>query len=182
MSQSATGPTPDNLNEHADACCTDATTIRCLRASDDTAVGRLHGHVFGPGRFARAAFRIRERAGISAATSFVAETAPGLLVGAVLMAPVHIGEACGFWLGPIAVMPEAQAQGVGRSLMVAALDAAAVHNAQFVGLVGDPPFYQPFGFAPANVRLPGPAEPGRILFAWLGDRPPIAGALEPGEA
>ena len=63
-------------------------------ATDDDAdaIERLNERVFGPGRFARTAYRIRETADPDPALSFVARVGT-LLVGAYAMTPIDIGDA-----------------------------------------------------------------------------------------
>ncbi|MCP3097292.1 N-acetyltransferase [Myxococcus sp. K15C18031901] len=88
------------------------------------------------------------RAGVLS-VSLVAED-DGVLVGHVALSPVSLssGEAGWYGLGPIAVLPERQGQGIGARLMTAALAALRDLGASGCVLLGDPAFYQRFGFSP----------------------------------
>src|SRR5690606_2056821 len=77
-------------------------------------------------------------------------------------------------LGPLAVAPEAQGLGIGGLLMREALARAATLGHTAVLLVGDPEYYERFGFvaAPDMLFMPGPFERRRFLM-----RPLVEGAL-----
>ncbi len=98
---------------------------------------------------------LRDRGKLS--VSLIAED-EGNVVGHVAFSPVAIDGADLGWygLGPIAVAPEWQGQGIGRALM----DAGLALGARGCFLLGDPAFYSRFGFqADAKLTLPGvPAE------------------------
>jgi putative acetyltransferase len=65
-----------------------------------------------------------------------------------------------FGLGPISVLPEHQARGIGSRLMQEALQSLRNRGASGCVLVGDPGYYRRFGFQPeASLTCPGvPAE------------------------
>jgi len=132
-------------------------------------VEELNDRAFGPGRFAKTAHRLREgRKGLPE-LSYVA-TDGDVLCGSVRYWPVTIGGVPALLLGPLAVHPERQNQGIGRSLMQQSLERAAELGHRLVVLVGDPPYYARVGFAPApqgQVIFPGPVDPARILFKEL---------------
>jgi len=138
---------------------------------DDAAIDRLHERTFGPGRFARTAFRIREQAGHLRALSFTARVGT-MLVGSVRLTPVKIGATPALLLGPLSVEPPFQSVGIGARLMEVALEAAQAQGHKLVVLVGDEPYYARFGFKRApygRVTLPGPVDPARLLVAELQD-------------
>ena len=131
----------------------------------DPAVLALHALVFGPGRYARTAYRVREAIGHHRDLSFVARR-DGRLVGAVWQTRVEMAGVPGVLLGPIAVHPDAQGEGLGMRLLAAALDRARAAGAAWVVLVGDAPYYQRFGFTPVppgKIVWPGPVDPARVL-------------------
>ncbi|WP_421857520.1 GNAT family N-acetyltransferase [Oricola sp.] len=142
----------------------------------DTAIETLHAEAFGPGRFARAAFRVREAGSHDPALSFVAvEAESDRLVGSVRLTWIETaGTGCrGLLLGPLAVMEELKGKGVGKALLRNAVDAGHASGAPYILLVGDKPYYEPFGFktVPAGqVRMPGPVDPARLLVCAFDPR------------
>ncbi|MBD8905170.1 GNAT family N-acetyltransferase [Methylorubrum zatmanii] len=138
--------------------------IRDEIASDGAARERLLDTCFGPGRFLKTSQRLRE--GRLPALALSAEQ-DGTLVGTVRLWDVET--ACGrpaLLLGPLAVDPALQGQGLGAALMRAAIARAAELGHGAVLLVGDAPYYARFGFAPekaAGLYMPGPFERERFL-------------------
>lgn len=142
-------------------------------ADDAAAVEALVLAAFGPGRFAKTAERLRERAPVAA--GFVAREGAELL-GSVRLWSITIGGMPALFLGPIAVAADNRRAGLGAELVQACL-ARAAEAGRGVLLVGDAPYFGRFGFAPAtDVRLTGPVDPRRVL--WRGDRLP-AGLVLP---
>ncbi len=140
---------------------------------DRPAVAALMAETFGPGRFARTAYRIREAAGTDATAWFVARHADGALAGAIGMTAVQCGERSGHMLGPVAVRASDQRGKIGSALIQHALFWADDMDSPFVILVGDRPYYGRFGFeptVPGAVRLPGPVDLNRVLARC---RPPL---------
>ncbi|MEM1285994.1 MAG: N-acetyltransferase [Pseudomonadota bacterium] len=145
--------------------------IDVMQDADDADVDALHAAAFGPGRFARTAFRLRERAAPVMACSFVARI-DRALVGAVSMSRLVIGGketgSRGLLLGPLAVSPDHRDVGVGRALLGQAVQAAFASGEPYVLLVGDLPYYAPTGFQrvpPGTMVMPGPVDPMRLLVA-----------------
>jgi predicted N-acetyltransferase YhbS len=133
------------------------------------AIDKLHERAFGPGRFARSAFRLREGVAHVPELSFVARVAT-LLVGSVRLTPIRIGGLDALLLGPLTVEPAFMGRGIGGTLMMRSLDAARAGGHRLVLLVGDEPYYRRFGFRRVprgQVTLPGPVDPGRVLICEL---------------
>ncbi len=150
---------------------------------DALAIERLHERTFGPGRFARTAFRIREGIGHSLDLSYTARIGT-LLVGSVRLSPIRIGEVKALLLGPLTVEPPFRRRGIGLALLRRALDEARAAGHRLVLLVGDEPYYAKAGFAripKGRVRMPGPVDPARLLVAELaaGAFEGVAGAIRP---
>jgi predicted N-acetyltransferase YhbS len=144
-------------------------TILPETADDEPAIERLHERTFGPGRFARSAFRIREGRGHSLALSFTARVGT-LLVGSVRLTPICIGETPALLLGPLTVEPPFRERGVGTALIARALKDAKAKGHKLVVLVGDEPYYGKHGFRKipkGQVKMPGPVDPARLLIAEL---------------
>ena len=145
---------------------------RLERPADAAAIETLQHAAFGPGAYARAAFRVREQAPHDPMLSFLTEL-DGALIGSVRMTPIRVGEsdgARGLLLGPLVVEPAHKGQGYGKALMRLVMDEARKAGWPFVILVGDQPYYWPFGFRPlppGKVQMPGPVDPARFLVAEL---------------
>ena len=153
----------------------EAINIRPERDSDRAAIESLQRAAFGPGAYARAAFRVREQAPHDPALSFVTER-NGALIGSVRMTPVAVGDRQGILLGPLVVDPCCKGEGHGKALVRLAVEKARAAGERFVILVGDEPYYGPLGFRqlpPKQVEMPGPVDPARLLVAEL-----VSGAAE----
>jgi predicted N-acetyltransferase YhbS len=152
-----------------------ALTILPETADDAPAIARLHERTFGPGRYARSAYRIREGRGHVLELSFTARIG-SLMVGSLRLTPICIGETPALLLGPLTVEPPFREHGVGSALIERALKDAKAAGHTLVVLVGDEPFYGKSGFKripKGQVKLPGPVDPARLLVAEL-----KAGAFE----
>jgi predicted N-acetyltransferase YhbS len=146
-----------------------ATVIRPETAADVADIDALHEHAFGPGRFARTASRLRERVAADPELSLVA-TVGGRFAGSIRLTPIFIGDTPALLLGPLAVDPGHGRRGLGKALVRTSLARAAERGHAMVLLVGDAAYYGPLGFhavSPEKVRLPGPADPKRVLLAEL---------------
>jgi predicted N-acetyltransferase YhbS len=151
-------------------------TIRGERRSDVAAREELLDAAMGPDRFAKSSERLRE--GRVAARGLALTALDGQrLVGTVRLWSVTAGNAQGcLLLGPLAVASEARSHGVGADLMRRALREARRRGYRAVLLVGDPAYYQRFGFSAENtgsLRMPGPFERERLLACEF-----VPGALE----
>jgi predicted N-acetyltransferase YhbS len=136
---------------------------------DAAAAQALVDRVFGPGRYAKSAERLREQNHFLPGLSFVARE-DGRVVGSVRLWPVRIGGAEALLLGPIAVDPAARRRGLGVTLSARACEAAAEAGHARVVLVGDLAFFERIGFEapePGRIRMPGPADPRRVLVRAL---------------
>ncbi len=139
--------------------------IRQEAPEDNDAVEALGAAAFGPGRFSRAAFRLREGVESDPQLCFVAFLR-GELVGSVKQTLIDLGGKQALVLGPLMVDPSQRKLGIGRDLMNRALHAAHEKGHRFVILVGDYAYYKGFGFyqvEPGRITFPGPADPARIL-------------------
>jgi predicted N-acetyltransferase YhbS len=144
-------------------------TILPETADDTAAIERLHERTFGPGRYARTAFRIREQVAHLPELSFTARIGT-LLVGSVRLTPIRIGETPALFLGPVTIEPPFRGRGIGQMLMRRALDEARTKEHRLVVLVGDEPYYGRLGFTPipkGQATMPGPVDPRRLLVCEL---------------
>ena len=146
-------------------------TCRPERPDDDPAIEALHSEVFGPGRFARAAYRLREGVAHDRPLSFVAH-ANQRLVASVRLTPIAIGDRPALLLGPLVVIPSVKGQGAGKNLVRMGVEAARQAGHKIVMLVGDEDYYGPLGFQrlePYAIALPGPVDPARVLVSGLAE-------------
>lgn len=137
--------------------------------ADAKAIERLNEHAFGPGRFARTAYRLREGAAPEPTLSFVARVGT-LLVGSNRLTRISCGGTPGLLLGPLAVEPAFRARGIGEDLIARSLQAARGTGHAIVLLVGDEPYYGRMGFRivpPGRLQMPGPVDPQRLLYCEL---------------
>ena len=139
--------------------------IRPERAEDATLVEALNEASFGPGRFAKSAYRLREGVEPVAGLSFVA-VEEGELRGSIRFWPVAIGMEMSLLLGPLAVQSDQRGRGIGIALMKRGIEEARAQGHASIILVGDEPYYVRVGFAtlpPGRLRFPGPVDQARIL-------------------
>lgn len=133
-------------------------------AADHWEVEALYDTCFAPGREALSSYRLRDGVPPVVGLSHIARDDAGILAGAVRYWPVHIGAFDALLLGPVAVHPTRQGEGLGRALIEQSLDRAAPLNWTRVMLVGDAPYYNRFGFTLLrDVRMPPPTNPARVL-------------------
>ncbi|MGV8929724.1 MAG: GNAT family N-acetyltransferase [Brevundimonas sp.] len=144
--------------------------IETEAAADAAAVEALVLGAFGPGRFAKTAERLRERAHIAA--GFVARENDEV-IGSVRLWAITVGGEPALFLGPIAVSTANRRAGLGADLVQACVDHAGGTG---ILLVGDLPYFGRFGFgeAPA-VSLMGPVDQHRVL--WRGTKLPAGPVL-----
>ncbi len=91
-----------------------ALAIRHEATNDADWIENLHDACFGPGRFARAAFRIRERFGVDERLSLIAEL-DGEPVATVKMSQINVSDMNGYLLGPLATDPTKRKLGAGKA-------------------------------------------------------------------
>lgn len=139
-------------------------------AAHDPEIEDINAEAFGPGRFTRAAYSIREGGPHRRDLSFVA-LVDGAVIGSVRMTPIAAGEGRALLLGPLAVRPAFKNLGIGRKLVAIALDAARRDGWDLSILVGDAPYYAPLGFSRVVPRgqlaMPRPVDPARLLACEL---------------
>jgi predicted N-acetyltransferase YhbS len=158
-------------------------TISPETPDDALAIERLHQRTFGPGRYAKTAYRIREGVSHDPALSFIARIGT-LMVGSVRLSHIRIGETKALLLGPLTIEPPFRSRGIGQKLIERTLAAAKGSGHKLVVLVGDSAYYQRAGFKripKGQVKMPGPVDPARLLIAELSDGAftGVAGEIRP---
>ena len=157
--------------------------LRLEEPSDSAAIERLHERAFGPGRYARTAYRLREGVPPIASLCYIAQVGT-MLVGSVRLNSIRAGATKALILGPLAVEPAFSDRGIGSRLMEMALTQARTDGHALVFLVGDEPYYQRFGFKvvpQGRISMPGPVDPRRFLVLELqeGALADVSGVLMP---
>ncbi|WP_294608084.1 GNAT family N-acetyltransferase [Roseovarius sp.] len=138
--------------------------LRPETAEDWWEVEALYDLCFAPGREALSSYRLRDGVPPVAGLSLVARDPNGILAGAIRFWPVLIGQLDALLLGPVAVHPTHQGEGLGGYLIQDSLDRAAEQGWARVMLVGDAPYYGRFGFTRlSGVEMPPPTNPERVL-------------------
>jgi predicted N-acetyltransferase YhbS len=159
-----------------------------LEQVDPAAVDALLDLAFGLDRHGRTAYRLRE--GMSAIAHLsLAALDGGDLIGSLQCWPIELRQEDGavtplLLLGPVAVRPDRQRDGIGKLLMVEALRRADESGESAIVLIGDPEYYDRFfGFtaeATGGWDLPGPFERHRLLARVRGGLAlPVKGRLGP---
>ncbi len=143
--------------------------IHLERPEDRPAVEFLLDLAFGPERCDKTAYRLREGRRPLAELCLLARL-DGALAGTIRFWPLQVAESSAqlLLLGPLAVMPGCKGRGLGGTLVGQGLERARRHGHDAVLLVGDPAYYQRFGFHRAvGFSLPGPVEASRLLALEL---------------
>jgi predicted N-acetyltransferase YhbS len=146
------------------------------RRSDGPAIEGLIGAAFGPDRLQKTVYKLREGVKPIRDLCFVALDDSDRLVASLRFWPVLINQR---WpavlLGPLAVAPELRGMGFGKALMWHGLARCRELGISRIILVGDPEYYNPFGFRrelALHLQLPGWVEERRFLALET-----IAGAM-----
>ncbi|MCF3972864.1 GNAT family N-acetyltransferase [Paracoccus salsus] len=143
--------------------------------ADEYEVEALYDLCFSPGRTALSSYRLREGVPRVADLCLILRDPSGMVLAAIRFWPARIGPHRVLLLGPVAVHPTAQGEGLGGLLMRNSLTRARAMGWGRVLLVGDEPYYSRFGFHKLEgVEMPPPTNPDRVLGlelhdgAWVG--------------
>ena len=137
-------------------------------ADDWWEVEALYDLCFAPGREALSSYRLRDDVPPVAGLCVVARDENAILAGAIRFWPVNVGQHEALLLGPVAVHPTYQGEGLGGYLILESLERATAQGCARVMLVGDAPYYSRFGFQHlTDVYMPPPTNPERILGVAL---------------
>ena len=152
--------------------------IRSEAPADSASVRSVNELAFGQSEEADLVDSLRK--GCHNLVSLVAESA-NQIVGHILFSPAFIecdgGTMAGMALGPMAVLPEFQRQGIGSQLVHAGLDQPEVASSPFVIVLGHPEYYPRFGFEPARkYRVRSTWEvPDDVFMILVGDAASLGG-------
>jgi predicted N-acetyltransferase YhbS len=146
-------------------------TIRDEVAADIPDREALLDRCLGERRTAKSSERLREGRLPADGLALTAER-DGVVVATVRLWSVEAGGKAALLLGPLAVAPELQGEGLGRAMMREAIWRAACRGHGAVLLVGDAAYYERFGFSgdlTRDLAMPGPVERERFLGLELRD-------------
>lgn len=143
----------------------------------------LYDLCFAPGRTALSSYRLRDGVDKVRPLCLVLRDGDGVLAAVIRYWPVRVGGRRVLLLGPVAVHPTRQGEGLGGLLIHESLAEARRLGWERVLLVGDAPYYRRFGFQKIDgVEMPPPTNPDRVLAlelqpgAWTGVRGPVTKA------
>ena len=142
-------------------------TILPEQPDDGPAIEKLYERTFGPGRFARTAYRLREKMAHRRDLSFTARIGT-LLVGSVRLTPVRIGDTPAMLLGPLTVEPPFREHGIGRSRDRGGQQGRRRRRREARAAGRRRALLQRLrlqGVPRGKVTLPGPVDPNSILIA-----------------
>ena len=147
--------------------------IRLTENKDHKNIERILDESFGPGRYARTAYRYREKNKILLEYSYVYQA------GKQLLASISYSEIClnnlfiGVLLGPLVVKPGHIGKGYGVALVEKTINLIK-HSKKysFIVLVGDFDYYKRFNFEKISLPLEliGPVNPDKVLILNLDDK------------
>ncbi|MEO1190541.1 MAG: N-acetyltransferase [Pseudomonadota bacterium] len=130
----------------------------------------LLDRTFGTSRQDRTVYRLREGHPALAELSFAALSAEGDLLASLRFWPILIEAMPAILLGPLAVEPALQGQGIGKALVRHGLTTAKQQGHRLCVVVGEPSYYGAYGFRNAHevgLVLPGPVDPLRFQVLEL---------------
>lgn len=124
--------------------------IREERPGDEAAVRAVHDEAFGQELEGRVVDALR--ANRATRLSLVA-TRNDQIIGHIMYSPATIdGRIEGAALGPMAVLPDAQGQGIGSRLIEFGNSHLKESGCPFIVVLGHAGYYPRFGFRPASTR------------------------------
>jgi len=166
------------------------TSIIPLAEIDPQLVEALLDAAFGKDRHDRTAYKLREGMDMLEGLSLAAvDRGKHELLGSIQCWPIALTDVEGqmhpmIMVGPVAVYPDFQREGIGRSMMAALLKEIQPDDPLPLVMIGDPEYYERFfGFTAEGTggwTLPGPWDPSRLLVRSNPANPlPKTGTLGP---
>lgn len=144
--------------------------IRLAHDKDLKNIEKLLDEAFGPGRYARTAYRYREKHNLISEYSYIYQDNKQLLAS-ISFSQIFINNINkGLLLGPLAVKPGHDGKGYGVALVettIKLIKKSKKYN--FIVLVGDIDYYRRFNFKQISqpLNLVGPVNPNRVLILNL---------------
>lgn len=146
------------------------------RPRDIQPIEELTAAAFGPERFQKTVYRLREKVPPIKELCFVCLDQKERLVASIRNWPVLINDKwSAIMLGPLSIAPELRGLGYGKALMWHSMAQSRMQGHSRIILVGDPEYYNQFGFRrdlALHMQLPGWVEERRFLALEL-----VAGSM-----
>lgn len=144
--------------------------IRLAHDKDLKNIEKLLDEAFGPGRYARTAYRYREKHNLISEYSYIYQDNKQLLAS-ISFSQIFINNINkGLLLGPLAVKPGHVGKGYGVALVETTIKLIKKSKKySFIVLVGDIDYYRRFNFKQISqpLNLAGPVNPDRVLILNL---------------
>ena len=148
--------------------------IRKEQPADIDAVRALNRQAFDQEQEGRIVDALRDAGAVTLALVAISD---GVVVGHILFSPLAVGAEVGAALGPMAVRPSYQRQGIGSQLVAQGMERLRGRGCPFVVVIGHPGFYTRFGFGPSAAQgltceweVPAEAFMVNILSSEVGRR------------
>ena len=146
--------------------------IRQISNEDNEKIIKLLYKSFGPGRFARSVYRLREKNDRDTEFSYIYELNNQILSSISYYKTFLNNDINGLLLGPLAVDPEHRGKGYGVELVkytIALIKKTMAYD--FILVIGDYHYYEKFGFKKINNTFSfyGPVNSEKVLILPLKD-------------
>ena len=144
--------------------------IRLAHDKDLKNIEKLLDEAFGPGRYARTAYRYREKHDLISEYSYIYQDNKQLLASISFSQIFINNKSEGLLLGPLAVKPGHVGKGYGVALVETTIKLIKKSKKySFIVLVGDIDYYRRFNFKQISqpLNLVGPVNPDRVLILNL---------------
>ena len=144
--------------------------IRLAYDKDLKNIEKLLDEAFGPGRYARTAYRYREKHNLISEYSYIYQDNKQLLASISFSQIFINNKSEGLLLGPLAVKPGYLGKGYGVALVETTIKLIKKSKKySFIVLVGDIDYYRRFNFKQISqpLNLVGPVNPDRVLILNL---------------
>ena len=146
--------------------------IRQISNEDNDKIIKLLHKSFGPGRFVRSVYRLREKNDRDTEFSYIYELNNQILSSISYYKTFLNNDINGLLLGPLAVDPEHRGKGYGVELVkytIALIKKTTAYD--FILVIGDYHYYEKFGFKKINNTFSfyGPVNSEKVLILPLID-------------
>ena len=143
--------------------------IRSANENDGEQIMELLNNTFGPGRYARSVYRLREMRSYVEKFSYVYEQNNQIIASISYCKTIINLQSNGLLLGPLAVELEQKGKGFGVQLVEHTLSLINDSMFDFVIVVGDLDYYERFGFnrIEQDIKFYGPVDKNKLLLKTI---------------